>query len=102
MLLIRYRSFPENSGDFPIRNRFSFAEKLEKKRSRIAPVNLNTEKFREFEKKACLNVDSDINASRKVEFLELVHRLCGRLDNVDHALVCALFKLVHGLLVNMG
>ena len=48
-----------------------------------------------------LNVDRDINTSWEVELLELVHCGCCWLDDVDQALVCADFELVHCLLVNV-
>lgn len=44
------RSSPGDPGHFPMQKGFSYTEKLEKKRSRIGPVNLNTEKSANLEK----------------------------------------------------
>lgn len=48
-----------------------------------------------------LNVDRNINTRWKVELLELVHCGCCRFEDVDQALVCADFELVHRLFVNV-
>ena len=48
-----------------------------------------------------LNLDRDVHARRQVEFLQLVHRLRGRLDDVEQTLVGADFKLVHRFLVDV-
>lgn len=48
-----------------------------------------------------LNVDRNIDASWKIELLKLVHRLCRWLNDVDQTLVCALFELIHRLLVDV-
>ena len=48
-----------------------------------------------------LDLDGDVHAGRQVEFLELIHRLRRRLDDVEQALVGAHFELVHGLLVDV-
>src|SRR5438552_3122299 len=48
-----------------------------------------------------LDVDGDVDAGWKIEFLELVDRLGGRLEDVDEALVGAGLELLHGLLVDV-
>ena len=45
------------------------------------------------------DLDCDVYTSRKVKLLELVHSACGRVDDVEHALVSADLKLLSRLLV---
>src|ERR1700677_831052 len=49
-----------------------------------------------------LNLDRDVHACGQVEFLQFVHCLCGRLDDVEQALVGADFELIHRFLVHVG
>src|SRR5215467_3081108 len=48
-----------------------------------------------------LNFNRNINARGQVQFLQLIHRLRGRLDNVEQPFVRADFKLFHRFLVDM-
>lgn len=47
------------------------------------------------------DINGDVHTGGKIELFKLIHRLCSGFDNVDHSLVGALFKLVHGLLVDV-
>src|SRR5688572_21364591 len=47
------------------------------------------------------DVDGDIDAGGKIQLLQLVDRLRGRLDDVDEALVRAGLELLHRLLVDV-
>lgn len=48
-----------------------------------------------------LDFDCDVDACRKIELTELVHRFGGGLDDVEKAFVGADLKLIHGFFVNV-
>ena len=47
-------------------------------------------------------LDGDINSGGQVELLELIHVLGTGVDDVQHPLVGADLKLLHGLFVHVG
>src|ERR1700704_1302622 len=49
----------------------------------------------------CSNFNRNIHSGRKVELLQLVHRLGGRFDNIDQPLVRALLERLLGFLVRV-
>ena len=49
-----------------------------------------------------LDADRDVHAGGKVELLELINRACGRIDDVEQALVGADFKLFSRLFVDVN
>jgi hypothetical protein len=48
-----------------------------------------------------LNVDRNVDARWQVQFLELINRLGGRLDDIDESFMRARLELLHGFLIHV-
>lgn len=71
--------FPGDTGDFPMRIRFSEAEKRLRKVGRSGPVKSFAENYATNES----DIDRNIDPSRKIQLFELINGLSSRLDNID-------------------
>ena len=92
--------FPEELRVLSQRNRIFLSGKESEKSGPDGPCQIKCKKNRL--RWISLDVDGDIHSCRQIELFQFIDSLRRRLDDVDQALVGTLFKLVHGLLVNVG